>query len=147
MNSGRRIFAQLVAHAPHKRFEKCVARCARERYLVSFSCWDQSLTMALAQLTYRESLRDIESCLRSLHSELYHMGLRGSIARSTLAEANENRDWRIFSDFDQSLIGIARPMHASEALGVDLEQSLLHYCASINKTSKQLLSGRCQHHP
>jgi hypothetical protein len=124
MNAGRTIFAQLMAHAPHKEFHKCVARYGGDRYLKSFSCWDQYLAMAFAQLTYRESLRDIESCLRSMRAKLYHMGLRGSVARSTLAEANENRDWRIFADFAQALIGIARPLHASEALGVDLEQSL-----------------------
>ena len=90
----------------------------------SFSCWDQFLAMAFAQLTYRESLRDIEACLRSMSSKLYHMGFRGRVARSTLAEANESRDWRIYADFAQVLIGIARPLYAHDPIGVDLDQSL-----------------------
>ena len=125
MNSGKPVFAQLMAHAPHKQFQKCVARYHGERYLKSFSCWDQYLVMAFAQLTYRESLRDIESCLRSMRQKLYHVGIRGGgAARSTLAEANEKRDWRIFADFAHCLINIARPMHASDPLGVDLDQTL-----------------------
>lgn len=110
---------------PQKQFQKCVARYHGERYLKSFSCWDQYLVMAFAQLTYRESLRDIESCLRSMRQKLYHVGIRsGGAARSTLAEANEKRDWRIFADFAHSLIDIARPMHSSEPLGVELDQTL-----------------------
>ncbi len=124
MSAGRTVFSQLMAHAPHKDFQKCVSRYGGDRYLKSFSCWDQYLAMAFAQLTYRESLRDIESCLRSMRAKLYHMGLRGPVARSTLAEANEHPDWRIFADFAQALIGIARPLHSSEALAVDLEQTL-----------------------
>jgi hypothetical protein len=124
MNSGRTVFAQLMAHAPHKEFHKCVARYGGNRYLKRFSCWDQYLAMAFAQLTYRESLRDIESCLHSFRGKLYHMGIRASVARSTLADANENRDWRIFADFAQALIAIARPMHAADPLAVDLEQTL-----------------------
>ncbi len=95
-----------------------------DRRLREFSCWDQYLTMAFAQLTYRESLRDIEACLRSLQGKLYHLGFRGHVSRSTLADANENRDWRIFADFAQVLIGIARPLYAHDPMGVDLEQSL-----------------------
>lgn len=124
MNAGRTVFAQLMAHAPHKQFQKCVARYEGDRYLKRFSCWDQYLAMAFAQLTYRESLRDIESCLHSMRGKIYHMGLRGSVARSTLADANENRDWRIFADFAQALIGIARPMHANDPFGIELDQSL-----------------------
>jgi hypothetical protein len=90
----------------------------------SFSGWDQYLAMAFAQLTYRESLRDIEACLRSMSSKLYHMGFRSRVARSTLAEANESRDWRIYADFAQVLIGIARPLYARDPIGVDLDQSL-----------------------
>jgi hypothetical protein len=90
----------------------------------SFSCWDQFLAMAFAQLTYRESLRDIEACLRSMSGKLYHMGFRSRVARSTLAEANESRDWRIYADFAQVLIGIARPLYARDPIGVDLDQSL-----------------------
>ena len=90
----------------------------------SFSCWDQYLAMAFAQLAYRESLRDIEACLRSMSGKLYHMGFRSRVARSTLAEANESRDWRIYADFAQVLIGIARPLYARDPIGVDLDQSL-----------------------
>jgi hypothetical protein len=90
----------------------------------AFSCWNQYLAMAFAQLTYRESLRDIEACLRSMQGKLYHMGFRGKVARSTLADANESRDWRIYADFAQVLIGAARPLYAHDPIGVDLEQSL-----------------------
>ena len=90
----------------------------------SFSCWDQYLAMAFAQLTYRESLRDIEACLRSMSGKLYHMGIRSRVARSKLAEDNESRDWRIYADFAQVLIGIARPLYARDPIGVDLDQSL-----------------------
>ncbi len=89
-----------------------------------FSCWDQYLAMAFAQLTYRESLRDIEACLRALGNKLYHLGFRGRVARSTLADANEAHDWRIFADFAQVLIGIARPLYAHDPMGVELDQSL-----------------------
>ena len=124
MNLGRTVFAQLVEYLPHKEFQKCVARYRGDYYLKSFSCWDQFLAMAFAQLTYRESLRDIEACLHSVHGKLYHMGFRGRAARSTLAGANEARDWRIYADFAQVLIGIARPLYAHDPIGVDLDQSL-----------------------
>jgi hypothetical protein len=124
MNLGRTVFAQLVEHLPHKEFQKCVARYRGDYYLKSFSCWDQFLAMAFAQLTYRESLRDIEACLHSMHGKLYHMGFRGRAARSTLAGANESRDWRIYADFAQVLIGIARPLYVHDPIGVDLDQSL-----------------------
>jgi hypothetical protein len=124
MNTSRTVFAQLIAHLPHKEFQKCVARYRGDSYLKKFSCWDQYLAMAFAQLTYRESLRDIEACLRSMQLKLYHMGLRGQVARSTLADANEGRDWRIYADFAQLLIAIARPLYAHDPISVDLEQSL-----------------------
>jgi hypothetical protein len=124
MNSGRMVFAQLIDYLPHKQFQKCVARYGGDRYAKNFSCWDQYLAMAFAQLTYRESLRDIEICLRSVGSKLYHMGFRTSVARSTLADANESRDWRIFADFAQTLIAAARDLYAREPMGVDLDQSL-----------------------
>lgn len=124
MNSGRTVFAQLIEHLPHKEFHKCVARYGGDRYAKSFSCWDQYLAMAFAQLTYRESLRDIEACLRSVRGKLYHMGFRASVVRSTLADANESRDWRIYADFAQVLIAMARPLYAQDAIGVDLDQSL-----------------------
>jgi len=101
-----------VEFLPHQQFQKCVDRYGGGRYLKNLSCWDQYLAMAFAQLTYRESLRDIEACLGSIGGKLYHMGFRGKIARSTLADANEARDWRIYADLAQILIAIARPLYA-----------------------------------
>jgi hypothetical protein len=124
VNSGRTVFSQLIEHLPEKDFQKCVARYRGDANFRGFSCWDQLLAMAFAQLTYRESLRDIESCLRALQSKLYHMGFRGKVSRSTLADANESHDWRIFADFAQGLIATARPLHACDLMGVDLHQSL-----------------------
>jgi Domain of unknown function (DUF4372)/Transposase DDE domain len=124
MNAGRTVFSQLIEFLPHQEFQKCVARYAGDRYLKNLSCWDQYLAMAFAQLTYRESLRDIEACLRSVGGKLYHMGFRGNVARSTLADAKESRDWRIYADFAQVLIAIARPLYARDPLGIDLDQSL-----------------------
>jgi transposase len=124
MNTGRTVFSQLLVHAPGKEFQKCVARYRGDANPRGFSCWDQYLAMAFAQLTYRESLRDIEACLRSMSGKLYHMGFRGRVARTTLADANERHDWRIYSDFAQVLIGIARPLHADDPIGVDLTHSL-----------------------
>jgi hypothetical protein len=124
MNAGRTVFAQLIGHLPHKEFQKCVARYGGDRYAKDFSCWDQYLAMAFAQLTYRESLRDIEACLKAVGGKVYHMGFRGSVARSTLADANETRDWRIYADFALTLIATARSLYAADPMGVDLEQSL-----------------------
>ena len=124
MNVGRTVFSQLIEFLPHQEFQKCVARYAGDRYLKNLSCWDQYLAMAFAQLTYRESLRDIEACLRSVSGKLYHMGFRGKVARSTLADANESRDWRIYADFAQVLIAIARPLYERDPIGIDLDQSL-----------------------
>src|SRR5258705_4991670 len=119
MNTGRTVFSQLIELLPHQEFQKCVARYSGGRYLKNLSCWDQYLTMAFAQLTYRESLRDIEACLRAVRAKLYHMGFQGTVARSTLADANESRDWRIFADFGHVLIRIARPLCATDPIGVD----------------------------
>ena len=124
MNAGRTVFSQLIEFLPHQEFQKCVARYAGDRYLKNLSCWDQYLAMAFAQLTYRESLRDIEACLRSVGAKLYHMGFRSKVARSTLADANESRDWRIYADFAQVLIAIARPLYVCDPIGIDLDQSL-----------------------
>jgi Domain of unknown function (DUF4372)/Transposase DDE domain len=124
MHTGRFIFSELMAHLPHKEFQKCVARYDGGSQWRKFSYWDQYLAMAFAQLTYRESLRDIEACLRSVTGKLYHLGFRGKVARTTLADANESRDCRIFADFAQVLIGIARPLYANDPIGVDLDQSL-----------------------
>ena len=124
MNAGRTVFSQLIEILPNQEFQKCVDRYGGGRYLKNLSCWDQYLAMAFAQLTYRESLRDIEACLRSVGGKLYHMGFRGKVARSTLADANESRDWRIYADFAQVLIAIARPLYVHDPIGVDLDQSL-----------------------
>ena len=124
MNTGRTIFSQLVEFLPVHDFRKCVRRYRGDYKVLSFSCLDQFLCMAFAQLTYRESLRDIEACLRSVQSKLYHMGIRGGISRNTLANANENRNWRIYADFAQVLIHIARPLYINDPLAVDLEQTV-----------------------
>ena len=124
MNQGRTVFSQLISFLRDRKFRRCVERYQGDIRLRGFSCWDQYLAMAFAQLTYRESLRDIEACLRSVQGKLYHLGFRGKVARSTLADANESHDWRIFADFAQVLIAIARPLHARDPIGVDLEQSL-----------------------
>jgi len=124
MNVGRTVFAELIAHLSHIEFQKCVSRYAGDHHHRSLSCWDQYLAMAFAQFTYRESLRDIEACLQSMAGKLYHMGFRGRIARSTLADANETHDWRIFADFAQHLIATARPLYAGDSIGIDLDASL-----------------------
>ena len=124
MNTGRTVFSQLMDYLPTYEFQKCVNRYQGEYKLRNFSCRDQFLSMAFAQLTYRESLRDIETCLRAIGSKLYHMGFKSTIARSTLADANESRDWRIYADFAQVLIAIARPLYAHDPIGVELHQSL-----------------------
>jgi hypothetical protein len=124
MNPGRTVFAQLMDYLPSYEFQKCVGRYRGDSHWRGFSCWDQFLAMAFAQLTYRESLRDIEACLRSVGTKLYHMGFRRKVARSTLADANESHDWRIYADFAQVLISIARPLYAHDPIGVDIEESL-----------------------
>jgi hypothetical protein len=124
MNSGSIIFAQLMDFLPIYDFRRCVERYDGNKHIMAFSCWDQYLCMAFAQLPYRESLRDIEACLRAIPTRRYHMGIRGSIARSTLAEANEKRDWRIYADFAQVLISQARELYATDDFGLDLEQTV-----------------------
>jgi len=124
VNEGRTIFSQLIGFLPGREFRRCMARYSGDARLRGFSCWDQYLAMAFAQLTYRDSLRDIEACLRALGGKLYHLGFRGRVARSTLADANETHDWRIFADFAQVLIRIARPLYARDPMGVELDQSL-----------------------
>ena len=124
MNSGRTVFAQLLDHLPSYEFQKCVTRYEGDSHLRGFSCLDQFLAMAFAQLTYRESLRDIEACLRSISAKLYHTGFRGKVARTNLAASNETHDWRIFADFAQVPISIARPLYASDPIGVELDESL-----------------------
>jgi hypothetical protein len=124
MNRGKLVFAQLMQHLPLTTFRRCVTRYRGEFKVKSFSCLDQFLCMAFAQLTYRESLRDIEVCLRAQSSKLYHLGIRSAVARNTLANANAVRDWRIYADFAQSLIGIARRLYAQESFGVDLQETV-----------------------
>lgn len=120
MNQGRTVFAQLISFLSHNEFNRCVTRYGGNKSVRSFSCWNQFLTMAFAQLTYRESLRDIEVCLAAQRHKLYHSGFIGPVKRSTLADANEKRDWRIYRDFAQSLIQIARPLYAHSDLGLEL---------------------------
>ncbi|MGB2662403.1 MAG: IS4 family transposase [Candidatus Acidiferrum sp.] len=124
MNRGKLVFAQLMQHLPLTTFRRCVTRYRGAFKVKSFSCLDQFLCMAFAQLTFRESLRDIEVCLRAQSSKLYHLGIRSAVARNTLANANAVRDWRIYADFAQSLIGIARPLYAQESFGVDLQETV-----------------------
>jgi len=130
MQCGRTIFAQLIGFLPDREFRRCVERYHGNKRVRSFAYWDQFLALAFAQLTYRESLRDIEACLGSLESKLYHLGFRGPIARSTLADANESRDWRIFADFAQVLIATARPLYAHDPLGVELNMTLYAFDSS-----------------
>jgi hypothetical protein len=123
MHSGKFVLAQLLDWIHPQQFHRCVARYGGDYKVRRFSCWDQFLCLAFAQLTYRESLRDIEACLRSRQSQLYHLGLRGEVSRATLADANESRDWRIYADLAHGLIRQARPLYAHEDLGVELEQT------------------------
>jgi len=124
MNQGATIFSQILDFLPKHKFRRCVNRYGGNYRTRSFSCYDQFLCMAFAQLTYRESLRDIESCLRAMHEKLYHMGIRGKVSRSTMAYANENRDWRIYCDFAQILINEARRLYANEKFGAELDQTV-----------------------
>jgi hypothetical protein len=124
MNLGRTVFSQLLDFIPSYQFQICVDRYQGNRYVKDFSCWDQFLCLAFAQLTYRSSLRDIETCLRSQQAKLYHMGFRGQVSRNTLAHANEVRDWRIYADFAQVLIGMARDLYRDESFGVELSESV-----------------------
>jgi hypothetical protein len=121
MYTGQLVFAQLMELLPRHEFSKCVTRYSGNRRARRFRCWDQFLVMAFAQLTFRESLRDIETCLRSMPRKLYHAGIKGNVARSTLADANESRDWRIWADFAHVLIAEARRLHADEPFGVRLK--------------------------
>jgi hypothetical protein len=123
MNVGRSVFSKLMDFVPDREFRRCVARYDGDRRLRGFSCWDQFLCMAFAQLTYREGLRDIEACLRSSPERLYHLGIRDKVSRSTLADANERHNWRIFADFAQILIRRARSLYADDPFGEDLDQA------------------------
>ena len=124
MNQGQTVFAQLMDFLPHYQFQKAVSRYEGDKWVQTFSCWDQFLCMSFAQLTHRRSLRDIEVCLNANRNKLYHMGFRGNVSRSTLADANNNRDYRIYRDFAYHLIDIARLLYAEENLGLELENSV-----------------------
>jgi hypothetical protein len=124
MFTGKLIFAQTIDHLPLHTLRRCIQRYDGNYHIKSFSCEDQYRCMAFAQLTYRESLRDIEACLRAQDNKLYHMGIRTKVSRSTLAEANEKRDWRIYADFAQSLIQIARRLYLNDSFGVDLDNTV-----------------------
>jgi hypothetical protein len=138
MRAGKFVFAQLMEFLPWKRFQRLVLKYDGDRYVKHFSCSDQFLSMALAQFTYRESLRDLEACMRAHSAKLYHLGIRSRISRSTLADANESRDWRIYAEFAQSLIDRARPLYANDALELDLantvyalDSTLIELCLSM----------------
>lgn len=124
MNSGKTVFSQVMDFLPMHEFRKCVQLYRGNYKVKSSSCFDQFLCVAFAQLTYRESLRDIEACLRAMQNKLYHMGIRGNVSRNTLPNANENRDWRIYADFAQTLIAIAKPLYADEDLAVELDATV-----------------------
>jgi hypothetical protein len=124
MNTGKTVFSQIMDYLPLHEFRKCVKRYHGHYKVQSFSCLDQYLCMAFAQLTYRESLRDIEACLRSMQNKLYHMGIRGKVSRSTIADSNERRDWRIYADFAQVLIDQARRLYARDEFGLELEETV-----------------------
>jgi len=124
MHAGKLVFAQLMAHLPLTTFRRCVDRYRGEYRVQSFSCWDRFLVLAFAQLTFRESLRDIEACLRAHAAKLYHLGIRGGIARNTLANTNATRNWRIYAEFAQRLIAQARRLYAGDPLGVELTETV-----------------------
>ena len=130
MHEGKLVFSQLTDYLPLHTFRRCVQRYQGEQYVKKFRCLDQYLVMAFAQLTYREGLRGIEACLRAQQNKLYHMGIRTRVSRSTLADANEQRDWRLYADFAQALIKIARPLYAKEDLGLDLDNTVYALDAS-----------------
>lgn len=138
MRMGKFVFAQLMEFLPWKRFQRLVLKYGGDRYVKHFSCSDQFLSMALAQFTYRESLRDLEACARAHSAKLYHLGIRSRISRSTLADANESRDWRIYAEFAQALIDRARPLYANDPLELDLantvyalDSTLIELCLSM----------------
>jgi hypothetical protein len=124
MNTGKTVFSQVVSQLPIHHLRQCIARYRGNHKVKHFSCYDQYLCMVFAQLTFRESLRDIEACLRAQKSKLYHMGVRGGISRNTLANANKVRDWRIYADFAQVLINRARDLYSNEDFGVDLDETV-----------------------
>lgn len=130
MYTGQLIFSQLIGYLPLHTFRRLVQKYQGDNYVKTFSCLDQYLCMVFAQLTYRESLRDIEVCLTAQQQKLYHMGIRGTVSRSTLADANEKRDWRIYADFAHSLITVARDLYANDDFGLELKETIYALDAS-----------------
>ena len=131
MNYGQTVFSQVIDFLPKNIFRQCVNKYSGNYKVRSFTCYDQFLCMAFAQLTYRESLRDIECCLRAFKEKLYHMGIRGKVSRSTIADANEKRDWRIYRDFAQVLIQEARQLYVNDDFGLQLEETVYALDATI----------------
>jgi len=131
VHQGQTVFSQIMDFLPIKKFRQCVDRYRGNFRVRSFTCYDQFLCMAFAQLTYRESLRDIECCLRAMRAKLYHIGIRGNVSRSTIAYANENRDWRIYCDFAQILIHQARQLYADDDFGLQLQETVYALDATI----------------
>jgi hypothetical protein len=136
MNAGKTVFAQIMDFLPRNEFRKCVARYDGRHKVQSFSCMDQFLCMAFAQLSYRESLRDIEACLHTIPLKQYHMGIRGTVARSTLAYANETRNCCTYADFAQVLIHTARTLYAKDELAVELENTVCVFAVRRSGTGK-----------
>jgi len=139
MNAGTTIFSQVMDHLPWHRFHQCVGRYRGNYKIKQFKCADHFRVMSFAQLTYRESLRDVEACLRAMSSKLYHMGIRSTVSRNNLSNANEKRDWRIYADFAQVLITQARTLYAEENLGIDLEASVY----ALDSTTIDLCLSLC----
>ena len=131
MYQGQTVFSQIMEFLPKHQFHRCVQRYKGNHRVRSFTCYDQFLSMAFAQLTYRESLRDIECCLRAMKEKLYHMGIKGKVSRSTLADANEKRDWRIYADFAQLLIHEARKLYVDDDFGLQLKETVYAFDATI----------------
>jgi len=146
MNQGKTVFSQIISRIQPEQFHRCVARYGGDSRARSFSCWDQFLAMAFAQLTYRESLRDIETCLCSRGGQLYHLGFRARVSRSTLAEANETRDWRIYADLGHRLIAKARALYADEDLGLDLDETVYALDSTIIDLCLNLFPWARLHH-
>jgi len=147
VNQGKTVFSQIMDFLPMAKFRRCIDKYNGNHRVRSFTCFDQFLCMAFAQLTYRESLRDIESCLRAMKEKLYHMGIRGKISRSTLADANENRDWRIYCDFAQILIHQARQLYANDDFGLQLQETVYALDATIVDLCLSGFPGRVSEKP
>ncbi len=142
MYEGRIVFTQLMDFLPRHTFRRRVKRYGGDRRVRTFTCWNQFLAMAFAQLTYRESLRDIEACLGAAPEKLYHMGFRAKVSRSTLADANETRDWRIYADFAQTLITDARRLYADEPLAAELGAPSTHSTRPQSTSASRSSRGR-----